>query len=650
MRPRQLLAMGGMIFLVLCALTLLKLSPTGTNLADFRTTSPQHADTVNSGNNDKNHGHHGEGAADSNTAQQHKPPSPPPPPPPPPPLAPFSSAPKPAPAGSHPIQYLINEAEREADALLARQSQTLEDAVAEYRRRYGIPPPPNFDRWFEFAKGKGVQLIDEFDSVLDSLTPFWGLAPATVRARASEALGFGGNALLGVQVRDGRISFLDGGTEWQQEATSGMMAKFLTWLPDMDLCFNLHDEPRVVVPHEDLTRLVSRAKDVNMPAAAAQKVPTNAFTRATDINEGNGFDETKLTRFNVFAHQPTWTHSRLSCPPDSPARALEEDDRRDDVSRYGLGELGFIYNVTAMSDVCYSPSLSQTFGFFDRPNAFNLALDLFPIFSQSKISSYNDILYPSPWYWYEKVSYDESLDIPWDQKEGRLYWRGSTTGGFSRNGGWRRQHRQRFVQKINAADNATVLVKTGGSARAEQWEPRSVPRGEYRDLLDVYFSSVGQCDPGDCQAQEEFFELREHAEQQDAWAYRYLLDMDGNAFSGRFYAFLRSRSLVFKQAVFREWHAEWLRPWAHYVPLGLQGDDWLEAVRYLHHEGGGGGGADGVRGGGEARRLADQQRDWAEKVLRHEDMEVWFFRLLLEYVPPPPLVFFSFLLPTVQGK
>ena len=303
------------------------------------------------------------------------------------------------------------------------------------------------------------------------------------------------------------------------------------------------------------------------------------------------------------------------------ARALEEEDRRDDVSRYGLGDLGFVYNVTAMSDVCHSPSLSGTFGFFDRPNAYNLALDLFPIFSQSKISSYNDILYPSPWYWYEKVSYDETMDRPWDEKEPRLYWRGSTTGGFSRNGGWRRQHRQRFVQKLNAADNATILVNEGGKGAEAQWAPQSVPRGEYRDLLDVYFSSVGQCDPGDCRAQEEFFELREHAEQQDAWAYRYLADVDGNAFSGRFYAFLRSRSLVLKLAVFREWHAEWLRPWAHYLPLSLRGDDWLESVRYLRHD---------PRGEREARRLADQQRDWAEKVLRHEDMEVWFFRLLLE--------------------
>ncbi|KAJ8127491.1 hypothetical protein O1611_g6141 [Lasiodiplodia mahajangana] len=52
------------------------------------------------------------------------------------------------------------------------------------------------------------------------------------------------------------------------------------------------------------------------------------------------------------------------------------------------------------------------------------------------------------------------------------------------------------------------------------------------------------------------------------------------------------------------------------------GDDWLEAVRYF---------ADRDNGEKEAERLANQQREWANKVLRHEDMEVWFFRLLLEY-------------------
>ncbi|KAI0603468.1 hypothetical protein F4775DRAFT_533848 [Biscogniauxia sp. FL1348] len=593
MRPRQLILTGGLVFIVICVVSIFRIGPDGTDLSDIR---PGH----------KSHDAHYNGDDLPR----------------PPPVAdsPFDPKPKPAPDGIHPMMHLIRDAEKALDATKASQSKNLKDAVAEYRRRYGIPPPPNFDKWFDFAKAKRVQLIDEFDMIHDSLTPFWGLKPATIRARAKEALGFD-NALLGIQIRDGKITHIQGGGEWQREATAGMMGKFLKWLPDMDLCFNLHDESRVIVPYEDLSRLVKRAKQVNMPAASLHSNPRNQFTqKPKGLNDGTRFEESKVTRFNVFAHQPTWTHSRLSCPPESPARGLEEEERKDDVSKYGMGPLGFVYNVTAMSDICYSPSLSSTFGFFDRPNAYNIVHDLFPIFSQSKISSYSDILYPSPWYWYEKVSYDESKDMPWDAKEDKFYWRGSTTGGFSRNGGWRRQHRQRFVQKINAAGGARILVNNGDETH-QKWDMKIVPRGDYRDLIDVYFSGIGQCDPGDCAAQKEFFTVKGHAEQQDAWKYKHLLDIDGNAFSGRFYAFLKSRSLVYKWAIFREWHLEWLRPWVHYIPLSLRGDEWLEAVRFFTDS----------AGKKEAERLANLQRDWADKVLRHEDMEVWFFRLLLEY-------------------
>ncbi|KAH8909562.1 hypothetical protein BR93DRAFT_965654 [Coniochaeta sp. PMI_546] len=534
--------------------------------------------------------------------------------------SPLEPKPKAPPRGSHPIWHLVKDGESELQALQGRQSKTLSEAVAEYTRRYRVPPPPNFDKWFGFAQARNVQLVDEFDTIFDLLTPFWGLKPKTIRDRAKEALGYDNN-LMGVQIRKGKVTNIQGAGEWQQNATQGMMRHFIQWLPDMDLAFNIHDEPRVIVPHEDMVRLVDRAKRVNMPAAMAVATPRNSWGKNTGSNEGARFDETKLTLFNVFAHQPTWTHSRMSCPPDSPSRALEEDERVDDLGKYALGELGFVYNESAMSDICLTPSLAETYGFFDRPNAFNIVHDLFPIFSQSKISSYSDILYPSPWYWYEKVAYDESKDMPWEQKEDLLYWRGSTTGGFSRNGGWRRQHRQRFVAKINAADQAKILVNRG-TETDPQWEVKEVARGDYKGIMDVHFSHVGQCDDGDCDAQKEFFDIKDRAEQQDAWKYKYLLDIDGNAFSGRFYAFLKSRSLVYKFAIFREWHFEWLKPWVHYIPLSIQGEDWLEAVRYF---------GDGSLGKREAQRLAMQGRDWSNKVLRNEDLEVWFFRLLLEY-------------------
>ena len=526
---------------------------------------------------------------------------------------------------SHPALQLIDQAEKEATKRIKGQSKTLEEAVKEYRNRYGIHPPPRFDKWYAFAREKGVQLIDEYDSIYHSLLPFWGLKPSLIRSRVNEALGFD-NALMGYSIRGGKISqrVLPGGYKdmagWQDKATAGMMKHFVEYLPDMDLAFNLHDEPRVIVPHDDLSRLVDIAISENVPVAARTITPRGSWSpRPADMHDGKNFPEVRVTRFNRFAHQPTWTNSRISCSPLSAARSLNES-AEDETSAFSFSSLGLIGNKTAFSDICNSPSLQTTFGFFDRPNAFDVVHDLLPVFSQSKVSSFQDILYPSPWYWAGKVSYSESQDPEWAEKEARLYWRGSTTGGFSRDGGWRRQHRQQVVSAINGLDR-TALVYANATDGSKP-ELKEEPRNRYADLFDVRFSHVGQCDPGDCDAQRAFFDLAPEAQQSDAWRYRHLLDMDGNAYSGRFYAFLRSKSQVFKMAVFREWHEEWLRPWLHYVPLSLRGGEWVELLRFFSRD---------SAGQEAAKAIAESGRDWAKKVLRNEDFEVWFFRLLLEY-------------------
>jgi hypothetical protein len=520
---------------------------------------------------------------------------------------------------SHPIARLIHDANEAFHQKRARQSTTLAEAVEEYRRRYGMPPPPHFDKWFRFAQQKGVQLIDEYDTIYNSLLPFWALQPSIIRARARETLGFD-NAVIGMLIRDGKAAKIEGGGDgyqWQREATVGMMKDFIEYLPDMDLVFNVHDEPRVVIPNEDLQRMVSYAKDVAIPTTAKNPSPRNTWsTRPSDVNKGDRIEEVRTTRFNRFAHQPTWTHSRISCPLDSPARSLYEN-APDDPTSFSISDLGFVANTTAFSDICLSPSLKSSFGFFDRPNAFDVVHDLFPVFSQSKISSFQDIIYPSPWYWMGKVPYDGTRDFNWEEKADKLYWRGSTTGGFSRNGGWRRQHRQLFVKNINTPEEAGIFSELGDG----QWAVKNVSRAKYNELFDVKFTFVGQCDPGDCRAQEDFFEVVKPAGQQDAWAYKYLVDIDGNAFSGRYHAFLRSNSLIYKLALFREWHDEWLQAWVHYVPLSLKGDEYVEIVRYFVSEN---------EGKIQAPRLAKQGKEWAEKVLRNEDLEAWFFRLLLE--------------------
>ncbi|KAL2438941.1 hypothetical protein ABEF95_015048 [Exophiala dermatitidis] len=525
----------------------------------------------------------------------------------------------------HPIHQLVTEAESEFQTVRARQSRSLRDAVAEYRRRYKMPPPPHFDKWFAFAQKRGVELIDEYDTIYHQLLPFWALEPAVIRERTREAIGYD-NALIAVTIRDGKVVTMDGGGDryqWHREATPVMLENFIKYLPDMDLAFNIHDEPRVVLQNDDLQHHVQVATDENIPRAYGnQKLKNQWSPRPEDLGEGIRIKEYKTTRFNRYAHQATWSDSRMSCPLESAARYCLNDSCPDNTAAYSGLPLGFVRNTTAFSDICNSPSMEKSFGFFDRPNAFDVTHDLFPIFSQSKISSFQDILYPSPWYYMGRVKYEPERDMPWNEKAPTMYWRGSTTGGFSRDGGWRRQHRQRFLMKIQPTNTVKILELDNSSSTETMWREKEISAAELSHYFDVKFTYIGQCDPGDCDAQREYFGTVEPVNMFDAFGSKHLLDIDGNAFSGRYYAWLLSNSLVYKLAVFREWHDEWLKPWVHYVPFGLIGDEYAETMRYFDQE---------ESGKVEAKRLASQGRNWAQKVLRNEDLEVWYFRLLLEY-------------------
>lgn len=47
----------------------------------------------------------------------------------------------------------------------------------------------------------------------------------------------------------------------------------------------------------------------------------------------------------------------------------------------------------------------------------------------------------------------------------------------------------------------------------------------------------------------------------DHWKHKYLIDLDGMGYSGRFFSFLESDSAVLKATVYREFFEEWIQPW-----------------------------------------------------------------------------------------
>ncbi|KAL9055556.1 MAG: hypothetical protein Q9162_003453 [Coniocarpon cinnabarinum] len=578
---------------------------------------------------------------------------------------------------AHPIEQLIVSHEQRFRLSLQNQSMSLHDAAQTYKARYGLPPPPLFDKWYSYAQGNNVHIYDNYDMIHDTMLPFWSLKPSTLRRRVQAIHANEDSFVIWLEIRDGQINRMEGGLPWQRIAISGMIEDFVQYLPDLDIAFNGHDEPRVVVPHEELSTMVVRGRAAQ---AATNSVPnpSNAFSKPTDDHIISSSEFAIHSSFADYTHQNPYEHVLLSCPPESPVLIADQQSAVDCESPLlQTSSLSLIDNHTAYTDVCNMPSLQGTHAFFDRPNALSITHGLVPIFSESKLSSFQDIVYPSLWHWYGQVFtnntldmhvnhkrvYDEQLDMEWDAKRKDLYWRGSTTGGYSKNGGWRRHHRQRAIKYLNGYGNATTLVPdqytdtdtdapssfidSATSNEAQYWPTQQLPMKDLHPHINATFSGIGQCNTSDCHAQKEFYKITPYANLSDAFQHRYLLDLDGNAFSARFYGLMRSKSVVFKQSLFREWHDDWLQEWVHYVPLSLnvgvagrgwtipdamqrtgRQSEWGEVLRWYLEEDEKAE-AKGIWGPG--RVMAERKREWSRTVLRREDMQVWMFRLLLEY-------------------
>ena len=47
--------------------------------------------------------------------------------------------------------------------------------------------------------------------------------------------------------------------------------------------------------------------------------------------------------------------------------------------------------------------------------------------------------------------------------------------------------------------------------------------------------------------------------------YKYMLDVDGNGWSGRFHKLMSTKSMVLKSTLFPEWYSDRIQPWVQYV-------------------------------------------------------------------------------------
>jgi len=558
----------------------------------------------------------------------------------------------------HPIDMLIYEAQTEHETYLrnAAASTTLDQAVENYRQRYTRYPPPGFDDWYRYATERNSVVIDDYDSIQRDLEPFWALPAQEIRDRTKLLLQNRRHEATAISIRDGNAaigSHVSDDHRWMMESLERLINTFAEWLPDMDVAFNINDESRIAVPWQDLENMQTKARRGALVSQPQNKFSTKRAVQWEPIPELT----TARSPMIGLGWQPNFnSHGNSHCPSGSPARTERHWNRgqlcTNCADPYSMGL--FPANWTQTSDICHQPDLADLHGFYTSPVAFTASHELLPLFSQSRAPGFNDILYPSGWNWASKVEYGpttEYPDVPFLNKNSSLFWRGFTTEGMSPDTGrWRGHSRQRFVHilnDINTGEATTTIplpytITIPPDTKTEQ-QALLKPRYAYTSVListltslvptDVGFTGFGRCWFIDCTDEEAEFHVKDRLDFQAHWQHQYLLDLDGAGFSGRFLPFLHSRSLPFKASLFREWWDDRLTAWQHFVPLDLRAHGvWATLVYFA--------GLQGKVNGKEVRlkahdtmgeRIAENGRDWAGKVLRKEDMEIYFFRLLLEW-------------------
>ena len=225
---------------------------------------------------------------------------------------------------SHPIAALMKEADQKWREYERSRSTTFRQTVEKYRRKYGRHPPPGFKEWYKYARKKNVFNIDDFDQIMDDLRPFWAVEPKTIRMYAAHMWENEGDGISGIHIRNKKVAKLTF-PGWRSETLKTLIEKFSEYLPDMDIAMNRLDQPRLVVPWEDMQTLLAKEYDTrSLPPEAIDSFTTEQ-TLLADLKLKDPADD-KSERLD-----PEWfvrpgkqymEIASLACPPESPAGVI----------------------------------------------------------------------------------------------------------------------------------------------------------------------------------------------------------------------------------------------------------------------------------------------------------------------------------------
>ncbi|KAG0146696.1 hypothetical protein CROQUDRAFT_43986 [Cronartium quercuum f. sp. fusiforme G11] len=508
---------------------------------------------------------------------------------------------QPSPEIQHPIFSLIKNATAKWKYKIDNQSLNLSSGVAEYYQRYHRHPPRGFDEWWDWATEKGVQLLDEYDSIMKAIEPFFALPPHIFRQRVQDLLNDRTKwkeSIFVISIKAGKVEL------YGRQAHNGPRPKELLELlegiayrlPDVELPISSMDLPTITVSAKNYERHIELARQ-------SKYLPDSELSAIYDEPGLYGWPNT--------------------CPSGS--RLRNKLDGHNYPMNYEPSSQSYIVDHVPAMNLCDHPELEQMIGFLSttRPKVH----PFFPLFSFTKTNGFSELPLTPVSQYYHGIG----VDPLWHRKKfNKLIWRGSNTGIlYNRDTNWRQSQRPRLVKLTNESKgkNITVRIVEPKTSKLSYFEANSSSLNS--KYFDIGFSGQPlQCEveDGTCEAVRSLYTFKDSVEPETMNHYKYIMDVDGNGWSGRFHKLMTTRSVILKSTIFPEWYvyADRIQPWYHYVPVRVDYQDLYDIMGFFTGDLEGRGAQDK-----EGEKIGAAGSIWAQTFWRKEDMQAYMYRIIL---------------------
>lgn len=188
-------------------------------------------------------------------------------------------------------------------------------------------------------------------------------------------------------------------------------------------------------------------------------------------------------------------------------------------------------------------------------------VSLAPLFVYATLPGFFDVPIPTTEY-YSKLAKKDLHELVgkqrWEDRQARAIWRGSPTGGWFASYDWFTYPRSKLVNiSVHNPEiiDAKFLPCAWGQCADDVWPLIQEAFPEHTD--DTHFTM------------------------EDYVNFKFLIDIDGNAWSSRFVDLLRTGCVIFKVASpYLEYFDSFLIPYRHYIPVAADSSDLPEKVRW----------------------------------------------------------------------